>query len=86
MNKYEPTQAQMKVTVHWVDSVNNLDKVCREDASLSSNLPLEPSLLAGFGDVFDHVPCLHCELVSHGALKVYQHQHLYSGTINGAEN
>lgn len=86
MNTHTHTQKTITVHCHWLDSGNNLDKVGREDASLSCQLPLQPSLLTGLGDVFDHIPCLHCELVSHGALKVYEHQHLYSGTVNGAEN
>ena len=66
--------------------LTHLDKVSREDAPLSSQLPLQPSLLAGLGDFLDHVPCPHCDLVSHGAFEVYQHQHLYSRAANGAEN
>lgn len=67
-------------------ALTDLDKVGREDASLSSQLPLQPPLLAGLGDVFDHIPRPHCDLVSHGALEVDQHQHLCSATVNGAEN
>lgn len=64
----------------------DLDKVGGEDASFSFQLPLQPSLLTGLGNVFDHIPLSHCDLVSHGALKVDQHQHLYSTSVNGAEN
>lgn len=66
--------------------LTDLDEGGREDASLSSQLPLEPSLLAGLGNVFNHIPHRHCELVTHGALEVDQHQRLYSGAVNGAED
>lgn len=54
----------------------DLDEVGREDAFFPLQLPLQPSFLAGLGDVLDHISCLHSELVTHGALKVHQHQHL----------
>ena len=66
--------------------VTDLGEVGREDASLSTQLALQPSLLAGLRDVFDHIPRPHCDLISHGALEVDQHQHLYSAAVNGAEN
>lgn len=64
----------------------DLDEVGREDAFLPSQLPLQPSFLTGLGDIFDHIPLPHCELVVWVALKVDQHQHLYSASVNGAEN
>lgn len=64
-----------------------LDKAGREDASLSSQLPLKPTLLSCLGDFLDHIPHTNSELVCHGALEVDQHQHLCSGgAVIGAEN
>lgn len=63
-----------------------LHKVNREDAPFSSQLAVQPSLLAGLGDIFEHISRLHCELVRRRALEVQQHQHLCRASTNGAEN
>lgn len=66
--------------------VTDLDKVGRKNSSFSIQFTLEPSLLTGLGDVFQHIPHLHCELVAHGSFKVDQDQRLCSAATNRAEN
>lgn len=61
-------------------------KGCWENASFPPQLSLEPSVFVGLGDVCDHFAHLHRELVTHGGLKVDQHQHLCRDFTNGAEN
>lgn len=73
-------------SVGAVTALTDLNKVGREDAFFPSQLTLQPSFLTCLGDIFDHIPLPHCELVVRVALKVDQHQHLCSASTNGAEN
>lgn len=57
----------------------DLGEVGGEDAPLSPQLARQPSLLAGLGDVYHHVPHPDRELVSRVALEVHQHQDLCRG-------
>lgn len=65
-----------------------LDEVRGEDAPLAPQFPLQPALLAGIGDTRHYVSHLHRHLISHCALKGYQHQHLWDTQMEeeGEEN